>query len=101
MKVASRKNITSIIGMISMRPRRRLRGLRSLIVHPRRIEPDMVDETCPEPLHLVHDLGLAVREKIEGEECHERDEKPEGHRDERLRDNARDAGGVDQTTLPD
>src|SRR6266404_4317038 len=99
MKVASKKNITSIIGMISIRPRRRLRGLRSFIVHPRRIEPDMVDETCPKPFHLVHDLGLAVREKIEGEERDERDEKPEGRRDERLRDTAGDAGGIDQTTL--
>src|SRR5260370_1069038 len=84
MKVASRKNITSIIGMISMRPRRRLRGLRSFIFPPHRVEADVVDNARAEPLHLIQDFGLAVRGEVEGEQRHERDEETQRRRPARL-----------------
>ena len=76
MNVASRKNMTSIIGMISMRPAAALARGRSFTTRlswP--FEPDVVDDPRAELLHLVHDLGLAVREVVEGEERDERDEE--------------------------
>jgi len=44
-----------------------------------------------ELLHLVHDLGLPVREVVEGEERDEGDEEPDRGGDESLGDAAGDA----------
>src|SRR5258708_24311523 len=99
MNVASRKNMTSIIGMISMRPLRRARDLRNFMAAPPLVETDVIDEAGAEPLHLVHDLGLALREVVEGEERDEGDEEAERGGDERLGDAAGDAPGIDQALI--
>src|SRR5260221_129654 len=99
MNVASRKNITSIIVMISMRPLRRARDLRNFMAAPPLVETEGIDEAGAEPLHLVHDLGLALREVVEGEERDEGDEEAERGGDERLGDAAGDAPGIDQALI--
>src|SRR4030065_696123 len=58
MKVASRKNITSIIGMISMRPLRYVLGLRSFMGVTLLVQTDVIDQACAEALHFVHRLRL-------------------------------------------
>src|SRR5690349_5704613 len=99
MKVARRKNITSIIGMISIRPLRRARDLRSFIAGPPLVETDVVDEARAQPLHLVHDLRLALRKVVESEKRDEGDEKAERGGDERLGDAAGDAARIDQALI--
>ncbi len=68
-----------------MRPRRRCLLETDRIHHPR-----------PELLHLVHDLGQAVGEVVEGEQRDQRDEQPDRGGDQRLRDAAGHATGIDE-----
>ena len=56
MNVTSKKNITSIIGMISMRPLRYVLGLRSFMGATLLIQTDMIDQTCTKTLHFIHRL---------------------------------------------
>src|SRR5208282_814836 len=99
MNVASKKNITSIIGIISMRPLRRARDLRNFIVDRLSIESDMIDHPSAEALHLVHHLRLPIREIVEREEGDECDEQPDGGRDQGFGDTTRNAARIDKTLI--
>ena len=70
MNVANRKNMTSIMGMISMRPRRAVLDLRRFIeflLLLLLIQTDVIDQSGTEPLHLIQRLRLTAREVIEPE----------------------------------
>src|SRR5271157_2290479 len=101
MKVASRKNMTSIMGMISIRPRRDLRTLGIRMVMSLLVEPDVVDEACPETLHLVHKPCLPLRNEVEREKRGQRDEESHCCCDQRLGHPSRHAARVHQALLPE
>src|SRR5476649_664848 len=78
MNVTSRKNITSIIGMISMRPCRGLRDLRSFKTHRAFrafAKAYVVDQPRAETLHLIKRLGLQPRKKVKSKKRYQRNEK--------------------------
>jgi len=59
--------MTSIIGMISIRPRRDLRTLGTRMVLSLLVEPDVIDQASSEALHLIHETGLPLRDEVERE----------------------------------
>src|SRR5271157_3793502 len=99
MKVASRKNMTSIMGMISIRPRRDLRTLGIRMVMSLLVEPDVVDEARAETLHLIHKPCLPLRHEVEGEECCQGDEESHRRRDQRLGHATRDPARIHQALV--
>src|SRR6185437_70475 len=83
MNVASRKNITSIIGMISIRPLRNTLGLRSFM-GILLVKANVIDQARPKTLHLVHCLGLQAGEVIEPEQGYQSDHQADHCCNQRL-----------------
>ena len=67
--------MTSIIGMISIRPRRDLRTLGIRMALSPLVESDVVDQTSSEALHLIHEPGLPLRNEVERKERRQGDEE--------------------------
>src|SRR5208283_3149804 len=101
--VTSRKNITSIIGMISIRPRRCWRDLRSFMgtLLQTISHSDVVHHSRSQPFHLVEHLRLPARKEIEREKGNNGNKKAQRGSDQGLGHPCRHSGWIDQAVVAD